>query len=268
MTLPADLQRLPPQALDLIRYLGTQDQGASVDTIIDGTGLSERMFRKSIRRLVTRYYVEMPADEFYRLTASGRQAASTLRDYDGADPAAAVRFVDRGGEENAPKDKPAPAPAAPRAQSAPAASAGAPATSPDSIYHTRRLVIVMTRELVSHAFAVLKIGFDRPAADAGPLRQPGRIVLRVSAPGCDVEPVERPLDVTAAGPAGPVEFRVMPRREGSQRIKVEAYQLVTSQDFRLVGGLYVDLNVAGFPTPASGEIRALGAMVRLHPGAA
>lgn len=265
MTLPADLQRLPPQALDLIRYLGTQDQGASVDTIIDGTGLSERMFRKSIRRLVTRYYVEMPADEFYRLTASGWQAASTLRDYDGADPAAAdpaaaARFVDRGGAE----DGPARPPAAPRAQSAPAA----PAASPDSIYHARRLVIVMTRELVSHAFAVLKIGFDRPAADAGPLRQPGRIVLRVSAPGCDVEPVERPLDVTAAGPAGPVEFRVMPRREGSQRIKVEAYQLVTSQDFRLVGGLYVDLNVAGFPTPASGEIRALGAMVRLHPGAA
>lgn len=265
MMLPADLQRLPPQALDLIRYLGTQDQGASVDTIIDGTGLSERMFRKSIRRLVTRYYVEMPADEFYRLTASGRQAASTLRDYDGADPAAtdptaAARFADRGGAD----DGPARSPAAPRAQSAPAVSAGAP----DSIYHARRLVIVMTRELVSHSSAILKIGFDRPAADAGPLRQPGRIVLRVSAPGCDVEPVERPLDVTAAGPAGPVEFRVMPRREGSQRIKVEAYQLVTSQDFRLVGGLYVDLNVAGFPTPGSGEIRALGAMVRLHPGAA
>jgi hypothetical protein len=66
--------------------------------------------------------------------------------------------------------------------------------------------------------------------------------------------------------AGPVHFRLVPRREGTVRIKVEAYQLVTLQEMVPVGGLYFDLNVAGFPTPQSEEFQALGAIVELHPG--
>ena len=32
-----------------------------------------------------------------------------------------------------------------------------------------------------------------------------------------------------------------------------------------VGGLYVDLEASPFPTPASAEFQARGAVVRLHP---
>jgi Mn-dependent DtxR family transcriptional regulator len=87
--LPPDLQKLPPQALDVIRYLNTRDGKGTVDEIIEGTGLSARAFRKAIRRLVTRYYAEMPEPDFYTLTANGRQAAEDLLAYDGEDAPAA-----------------------------------------------------------------------------------------------------------------------------------------------------------------------------------
>jgi predicted transcriptional regulator len=86
MSLSVDLQKLPPQALDVIRYLRTQEQGADVTTIMAGTGLSERAFGKAIRRLVTRHYVEMPAQGYYTLTNAGRQAAEELGEYDGSVP--------------------------------------------------------------------------------------------------------------------------------------------------------------------------------------
>lgn len=82
MTLPADLQRLPPQALDLIRFLGLYNEPLFIDDIMQGTGLSSRVLRKWIRRLVTRYYVEMQAAEYYILTPNGRQAVQTLREHD------------------------------------------------------------------------------------------------------------------------------------------------------------------------------------------
>ena len=259
MSLSVELQRLPPQALDLLRYLGTHEVGASIDIIMDDTGMSERTLRKFIRRLVTRYFVEMPEDGFYALTASGRQAAEELREYDGADPAAASAPA-------TPVEVP-PQPAPDAAPAPQAATSDVPAVSqtsePQPALDVRRLAVVCPKELITRSAADLRIGFDRPAAAADASR-PSRVVLRVSAPGCDVNPVERPLDVRTDGPAGPVRFWVMPRREGPLRIKVEVHQLVTLRELVLVGGLYFDVNVAGFPTPESGEIQVLGADVGLH----
>jgi len=68
----------------VIRYLKTQENGADVIDIMAGTGLSERALGKAIRRLVTRYFVEMPAQGFYTLTSAGRLAAQELGVYDAA----------------------------------------------------------------------------------------------------------------------------------------------------------------------------------------
>jgi hypothetical protein len=91
------------------------------------------------------------------------------------------------------------------------------------------------------------------------------VILRLSAPGCDVLPVERPLEVAIKAAAGPVSFRVTPRRAGLVRLKIEVYQLVTLKELRPVGGMFFDLNVSGFPTPDSEEKKALGAIIRLFP---
>jgi hypothetical protein len=243
--LSPDLQKLPPQALDVLRYLDTHDDQGTVDEIMEGTGLSERGSRKAIRRLVTRYYADMPDQDFYRLTEKGKEAAGELRVYDG---------------ENVPAALDAPS-TAPTAQ---AADEETPAA--DVPRHARRMSVLVPKELVIRSAVTLRAGFDAPPADDPvPLQETGRVILRLSAPGCDVDPVERPLDVAVGGPAGPVSFRVTPRVEGPARLKIEGYQLVSLKDIRPIGGVFFDLNVAGFPTPDSAEVKALGAMMQLYP---
>jgi hypothetical protein len=230
-TLPPELQKLPPEALDVLRYLGQHPDGASTNDILHGTGLSVRGFGKAIRRLVTRYYVEMPDQSFYCTTESGRQAADDVRAFDEDDT-----------------------PAAPGADMIP------------KLTHTRQLAVVGPKELIAGAESVLRVGFSAPVDAQHPLNEKGRVILRLSAPGCDVDPVERPLEVATDAPAGPAWFRVMARKTGSVRVKVEAFQLMALDELQPVGGVFFELSVAGFPTPASGEVQALGSTVRLHPG--
>jgi hypothetical protein len=237
MSLPLELQKLPPQALDVIRYLDGRDSGADVATILWGTGLSERALGKAIRRLVTRYYVQLLGQGVYALTQIGKQAAQEIRAYDTGTP----------GES-------------------PAAVSGTPAVAAPAERHPRRLSVWVAHELVVGMKAMLLVGFNAPVGDSIALQQPARLVLRLSAPGCDVEPVERPLDVAVERPAGPVQFRVVPRREGLVRIKIEADQLVTLHELVPLGGIYFDLRVSLYPTPHSAKFHALGAPVGLVPG--
>jgi plasmid stabilization system protein ParE len=254
--LSPDLRKLPPNALDVIRYLDTHDDQGTVDDLIEGTGLSERGLRKAIRRLVTRYYAEMPDQDFYRLTNKGKEAAEELRVYYGENgPPAAPAEVDDPPEE------------IPEAVDTPAATPAVDEETPaaEEPRHARRMSMLVPKELVIRSTVTLRAGFDAPAADDPvPLQEPGRVILRLSALDCDVEPVERPLEVAVDGPAGPVSFRVAPRREGAVQIKVSAYQLVSLKDIRPIGGMFFDLNVAGFPTPDSAEVSAVGAVVRLY----
>jgi DNA-binding MarR family transcriptional regulator len=250
--LPNDLQKLPPQALDVIRYLSTHDDQGTVGEIIEGTGLTKRGFRKAIRRLVTRFYVDMPEQDFYRLTANGQQAAEDLRAYDGESGPGGVPTAPYEDEDDEEIEETEETEAAPPV---------------DIPRHARRLSMLVPKELVIRSSVTLRAGFDAPAAgDPVALRTPGRVILRLSAPGCDVAPVERPLEVGVSAPAGPVSFRVTPRQEGSVQFKIEAYQLVASEEIHPVGAMFFDLNVAGFPTPDSGEVKALGAVVQLYPG--
>jgi predicted transcriptional regulator len=244
MSLPFELQRLLPQALDVLRYLGTGEGGATTEQIMHGTGLSERTSGKAIRNLVTRYYLEMPEQGYYLLTETGWQAVQDLRAYDGDTPYT---------------------PAAPA--ETPEASAASPAEPASAPRHTRRLSIFLPREFVISSTAILRAGFDSPADNQVPLTQPGRVILRLNATYCDVDPSERPLEVAGSDAAGPVRFRVTPFREGEVRLKLEAFQLVAGEELLVpVGGMYFDLNVAGFPTPLSAEFQTLGALVGLHPG--
>jgi predicted transcriptional regulator len=245
MSLPFELQRLLPQALDVLRYLGTGEGGATTEQIMQGTGLSERTSGKAIRNLVTRYYLEMPEQGYYLLTERGWQAVQDLRAYDGDKPYTPAAPAETPGVSAAPPAGPAPGPR-----------------------HARRLSIFLPREFVIGSTAILRAGFDSPADDRVPLAQPGRVILRLNAAYCDVEPSERPLEVAGSASAGPVRFRVTPYREGEVRLKLEAFQLVGGEVLLPVGGMYFDLNVASFPTPLSAEFQTLGALVGLHPGGA
>lgn len=278
MNLPDDLYRLPPQVLDVIRHLGTQeDSGAWLDDMMVAMGMSERGLRKWLRRLVTRFYAEMPIDGYYVLTAAGQKAAQTLREYDAANPGVANPASRPAGlavdEEDSdefpvtvlPPMTPAQAPVV-QAPAAPVAQA--PVAQAPANLHQRRLLVVAPKELVARQPVTVKIGFDGPERDQPPLNRSARAVLRLSAPGCDVKPTERPLDIAPDAFAGPLLFEVTPRLPGQVRIKVEVFQLVTLRELVPAGGLYFDLAISAVATPASRSVQARGARVGLrHPPA-
>jgi hypothetical protein len=234
MSLPLDLQKLPSQALDVIRFLDDKPDGVSIKTIRTGTGLSKRVLGKVIRRLVTRYYLEMPQRDIYCLTGSGQQAAAALRHYDDDDLLHTA--------------------------------AAAPDVDADVARHERLLTVVLPQELIAQGQAGLHIGFNAPESGQPPLPEAARIILRVSAPGCNVAPVERPLEVPGDAPAGPVPFRVQPRQTGNAQVKIEVLQLVTLDALVPVGTVYFNVPVSGFPTPLSAEKQALGTRVGLLAG--
>lgn len=221
MSTPHDLQRLPPQALDVLRFLAAREEGtASADAIMEGVGLSAIGLGKGVRRLVTVRYVAMTAPGTYALTALGREAVQALMTAD-----------------------PAPAPG-----------------------HARRLSVFAPCELAVGAPALLRAGFD-PPAHAQP--SPGEavpVILRLRAPNCDISPAEQPVTIPPDAPGGPVRFRVTPYQEGTLRLRLEVWPTGDDETLRPTGGIYFDLGVAPFPTPACAEFQTLGALVALSPG--
>jgi predicted transcriptional regulator len=83
MEMPYNLRTLPPEAVDILRFYGSNGAAsAHADDIIVGTGLSDRGFGKAIRRLVTKGLVVMDGDQVYRLNDNGRKALAELLEYD------------------------------------------------------------------------------------------------------------------------------------------------------------------------------------------
>lgn len=303
MSIPLDLRKLPPQALDLIRYLEGRDEGVDTDTFQEGTGLSVRTFGKMLRRVVTTGYVEMPEQGVYRLTRNGQQAAADLRSATGdsvdtgeaedtaapepaeAEPAAepappAPPPAPRPAPASVPREAPSPAPPraeAPPAPAAPVTPAPTPAPEPARAAsppviagpdaparHERRLTVLTTRGLANQFPAVLQIGFDAPRGSQPVPHAPLEVVLRLSAPGCALEPAEHTLDIPFKHAAGPVRFRLTPQVIGTVRLKVEVHQRLGPDTLARMGGMYVDFEVTSLPTAASAELSARGAVIRLH----
>ena len=258
MALPSDLQRLLPQALDVLRFLDAQPgQGASMSAMLAATGLSERALGRAIRRLVTQQYVNMPAHAFYALTAAGRQAARDLRlraEEPAVDPAAAVTI--RSDDLTALLDHTVPASLGRLGDNTPLAG---------EHRHARRLTVLRPPELVLQRVTTLKVGLDAAAPGEPALRIPGRVVLRLTATECLVDPRDRPLAMTAVA-AGPVRFSVTPRRAGSHHLTFEVFQLLAPDDLRRIGGMYCDLDAVTIPSPHHAAPKTLGALMSFFTG--
>ncbi len=256
--LPPDLRKLPSGALDVLRFFGTQAVGASVDEIVAGTNLSSRGCRKAIRRLVTRYYLEMPEREYYTLSARGQEAVQILREFDGA----ATETGTAGGVVEtvtgvSTLDTTSTVPADVQHAMQP----------PPPPRHARRLSIFLPQALAVNLSAKFQVGFSAPLDGSAPLRQPAQLVLRLSVPACDVQPAEYTLEITGEqGTVGPFSFRVQPQQTEAARAKLEVYQWVTAQNLQSVGGMFFDLAVTEFPTPASAALHTLAVVVRLYEG--
>ncbi len=231
--LPPDLQKLPSKALDVLRFFGTQPAGASVDEIIAGTGLSARGCRKAIRRLVTRYYLDMPEREFYTLSKRGQEAVQALRQFDHAETAPPPL-------EDTTRPRPT---------------------------HARRLSVFLPKALAVGLAAKFQAGFGPALEESAPLHQAARLVLRLNMPNCDVQPTEHTLQIEEGqGTVGPVSFRVQARRAQTVRVKLSVYQWVTSEELLPLGGMFFDLEVTDFPTSASAALQTLAVVVQIYEG--
>ncbi len=83
MELPPELLRMPPGALDVLRYMGHMNiTAAEIGALVEGTGKSERGIRKSIRPLVTKGYMSMDENYIYFLTDRGSRAVEELAELD------------------------------------------------------------------------------------------------------------------------------------------------------------------------------------------
>lgn len=208
MELPFHLKALPPEALDVLRYYGTRNEPiAHAEEITDGVGLSERIFGKVIRRLVTKGYLQMDGDQAYRLTDQGQDGVDTLLEYDAEMP---------GGRTEA--------------------------KSRDEQTVARRLVLVTPHPLTAGSPADIHIGFH-PASGGNSLNEPAEMVLRVSVVNGELaRPQEAVFELNNR--AEYRSFKVTPGAFNRLRIRVQAFQLGPNpDDITVTGGMYVDADV-------------------------
>jgi predicted transcriptional regulator len=208
MELPFHLKALPPEALDVLRFYFASDLSiAHADEIMDGVGLSERLFGKIIRRLVTKGYLQMDGDQAYRLTDHGQEAVETLSEVDAAAPTAKTERQIIHEEKIA-----------------------------------RRLVLAIPRPFVAGSPAAIQVGFH-PASDGQTLNDPAEVVLRVSVVNGELA---RPLEAALELEDEPVHctFTLTPGSFNRLRIRVQAFQLGPNpDDIAVAGGMYVDADV-------------------------
>lgn len=208
MDMPYNLQTLPAEALDILRYYGQLEaDSAHTDAIIDSTGLSDRSFGKGIRRLVTKNYLVMSADQVYRLSDSGRRVVEELRSYEGSSQS-----------------------------STPARSTA------EARFLRRRLVLVAPRALPVDQPVEVTLGFEE-ADTAEYLNAPANMLLRLAV--INGEP-HRPSETTLAltNEAMHQPFEVSAGHFTAARLRVEVCQARDdSDDFEFCGGMYVDLPI-------------------------
>ncbi len=209
MELPFHLKALPPEALDVLRFYNAGDLSiAHAAEIMDGVGLSERLFGKIIRRLVTKGYLQMDGDQAYRLSDHGQEACDTLAEYDADAPA----------EKTQRKTE-------------------------DEETIIRRMVLVAPKPFVAGETANVQIGFH-PAANGQKLSGAADVVVRVSVVNAELaRPQEAALELD--NDSAYSTFKVTPGVFNRLRIKVQAFQLGPNpDDIAVAGGMYVDAPVA------------------------
>ncbi len=247
MSLPFNLQKLPAEALTLLRYLG-QVSAASAEELETGTGLGNRTVGRAIRRLVTADYIFLAPTDAYQLTSDGQIAVEQIAEYDRQTQGTAPAPRHSGPLSPVPAPTPASAVAA-----APAASV------------QRRLTAVLPRRLIAGRATDVFIGIN-PPANSGPLPVATQIELKLSAVGATVSPARLMLEVPPDKAAIPARFNLTPAQPGrAVRVRVDAFQNLDADHLEPLGGMYFDAPVDRESTPSAAETRAVGMDIMLKP---
>jgi predicted transcriptional regulator len=211
MSLPYELTTLPPQALDVLRFMGKNDLDlADSDTLMSGAGLSEKGFSKAIKRLVTKGYLTMGDDRAYHLSPKGYGAIEDIAQYD----------------LTAPK--------------------GAQMRQNAVIYDLCAVVpdmLVAGTATPIHVGIMLDEGEERLPADDT------HVVLRFEAINGEISPRESNLNISSRNLMAHSEVKLTPATgKDKLRLRVEAVQLTGMDGLEIAGGMYVDLAIGSKST--------------------
>lgn len=228
MVMPYNLQRLPREALEVLRYLISREGHVSTAEMESGTGLSARLVGRAIRRLVNFDQIEM-RDGLYSLTTDGTITARQLLDYE-----AALRAEESG----------------------------------QAIVSTylRRLTVVMPRVMRANTPADMFIGVNPPSAGAALLPEDAQVDLRISAAGGVLSIFQLSLLIPPDKAAVPGRVSLTPAQPGRPvRVRVDAFQLIDLDEAHPLGGMYFDVRVPTQPDPDERTVRAVGMDLMLKP---
>jgi hypothetical protein len=229
MSLPFHLQKLPAEALDVLRYLGKTSAAASPDAMEAGTKLPARTIGKAIRRLVNYDYIVLGANGAYQLTTDGKIAVQQIAEHDSG-----------GGQARAGDQK------------------------KEMRNVQRRLAIVLPRTLVAGQATDLYIGVNPPTGN-DKLPGPATVELKVSAVGGSVSADSVSLNIPPDKAATPRKLSLTPARTGRLvRVRVDAFQSLDSDSMEPLGGMYFDVQVAAGAAPEK-TTRAVGMDLLLRP---
>jgi len=233
MSLPFNLQKLPPEALDTLRFMGKVSKEVLPNEIEDGASLSYRLVGKAIRRLINADYIQIDISSgTYQLTTDGKIAVQQLAEYD----------AQIGGNASA--------------KTAPATVA------------QRRLTVVMPRAFAAGQANDLYFGVNAPGAAQPLLPETAHIELKVSAVGGTLSNGSVSLDIPPDKAAQPGVVKLMPQQAGKAiRVRVDAFQSFEFDSMESLGGMYFDVQVpeSGAPAAVPSASRAVGMDLALKP---
>src|SRR5690349_3564095 len=190
MPLPFNLQKLPPEALDVLRMMGKASSPVTADQIEQDSGLTYRLVGKAIRRLVNFDYIKLNlANNMYELTTDGQIAAKQLAEYE-LQSSTDDTVVGRA-----------------------------------SLVVARRLTVVMPRSLVAGQASEIYFGVNPPAAETPQLPGNLHVMLKVSAVGGTLNSADLTLEIPPDKAAAPGRLALTPAVAGKPvRVRVDAFQ--------------------------------------------
>jgi hypothetical protein len=222
MEMPFHLKTLPPEALDILRYFGQQNNlVAHANDIMAATDLGERRFGVALRRLVTKGYLNMDGYQTYRLSDNGRRSVKELADYDLVAPAEAhsarARVV------------------------------------------TRRLVLAAPRNLLVGQPTNIFVGFDEPN-DEDIIAEPISLLVRLQVlNGSSDMASNKDSALLLENKTARQVFEVSAGNFTKVRLRCFIYQVGNEEDVpEAIGGMYADVHVVNAPELAERTMTAYG----------
>jgi hypothetical protein len=223
MSLSFNLQRLPPEAVSVLRFLGRHSTAVSTHDMESALDLSPRAIGRAIRRLVNYSLIQMDYNGAYQLTGDGRRAYEQMADQ------------------------------APRTSSEQSVASEA-ATA----HAIRRLTIVLPHNAIGAQPVTLYIGVN-PASGNPVLSHHALVELRLGVIGGTLSTNSVSLDVPPDRAATPTTVTVTAQPAARKvRVRVDAFQMHDVDRADEVGNMYFDIPVHAQTIAEGSTRRAVG----------